>query len=92
MKQYTLNAVGTAGPNYALRDINGVGNMPVQVQITGTATFTIEGRVSKNAPWVVIRAAGSTGFLESLQYCPFIRINVSAVSAGGNVKFWIGDQ
>ena len=90
MKQYTTTTVRMIGPSFPLRDNEGTGNTPIQVQVVGSATFRVLGRAHPNAPWVELRAPGSTSFLESVQYVPYLALDVTAVS--GTVNFYIGSQ
>lgn len=86
----TQAGVGSATHTFELRDSNGTGLLPLQAEVTGSATFRILGRVDISAPWREIRAAGTTGFLESFSWVPYLQLEVT--SGTGSVSVYIGEK
>jgi len=86
----TQQGVGSATHTFAIRDSNGTGLLPVQAEVTGSATFRILGRVSPEAPWTELKAAGSTAFLESMAFVPYLQLEVT--SGAGTVTLWIAEK
>jgi hypothetical protein len=84
----TRTGVGTADHTDSLVDLYGSGLLPVQADGDGSTTFRVLGRVSGEAPWVEIRAAGTADFLEAISWVPFIRLEVTAGT--GVVSLWVG--
>lgn len=82
--------VGTATHDYALRDSDGTGILPLQAEVVGSATFRVLGRVHPQAPWVEIRAPGTAGFLESFSWVPYLQLSIS--SGTGTVRLYVGDK
>jgi hypothetical protein len=90
MIKLTRSGVGTVDHAGVVRDTNGTGLLPMQAEVTGTATFRVLGKVSPEAPWVELRAANTTAFLESFSYVPFIRLEIT--TGTGTVNLWIAEQ
>lgn len=85
----TRTGVGTADHAGIVRDTNGSGLLPVQADTDGT-TFKVMGRVSPDAPWAELKAAGAIDFIEAVVRVPYIRLEVTA--GAGTVNLWIGEQ
>lgn len=90
MIKLTRTGVGTADHEGVVRDTNGTGLLPMQAAVTGTVTFKVMGRVSPDAPWYELKAAGSAAFLESFSWVPHIRLEVTAGT--GTADLWIGER
>jgi hypothetical protein len=71
-------------------DSTGTGMLPLQVEVTGAATYRILGRLAADAPWVELRAADTAGCLESFTWVPFMALDVTA--GAGTVTLWIGEK
>ena len=84
-----LTGVGAASNPFALRDRNGTGALPIQVDIEGTATYRINGRVSDDAGWQEITPPSSEGILESISWIPFVQLEV--ISGTGKVSLWVAE-
>lgn len=87
-KLTATGAAGTAETTTAIRDSRGVGLLPVQADTDGT-TFRLLARVSPDAPWVEIKAAGAVDFLESISWVPYLRLEIT--SGTGTVTVWVGE-
>jgi len=59
----------------------GSDEMVVQVEITGTATVDIEGRLNDNLPWVQLNQVTASAIVP-LAACPQVRVNVTAYTSG----------
>jgi hypothetical protein len=81
--------VGTASHTASVRDNYGHALLPIQAQANGN-TFRVLGRISPDAPWVEIKAAGTADFLESVSWVPFIQLEVTVGS--GTTNLWIGEE
>lgn len=86
----TQTGVGAATHTASIRDSDGTGVLPLQAAVTGTATFRVLGRVSPDAPWVELKAAGTAAFLESFSWVPFIQLEVTIGT--GTVNLYIGEK
>lgn len=82
--------VGTVTHAASVRDSNGHALLPIQADGDGATTFRVLGRVSPEAPWVEIVAAGTVDFLESISWVPFIQLEITAGS--GPVILYIGEE
>lgn len=81
-------SAGTVENLEALRDTDGTGVLPLQVRVTGGASFVVNGRVAPDAPWIEI-ASGSADILESITWLPHVQL----VQTGtGAVDLWIADK
>ncbi len=89
MMKYQQTGVG-AVESGAIRDSRGKGLLPVQVALTGTATYRLLGRVSPEAQWVELRPAASTDCLEAISWVPYLRLEVT--SGDGTATLWIGEE
>lgn len=58
-----------------------------QVEITGTATVDLEGRVSPSAPWVMIHQSTASE-IKAVVPVPEMRVNVTAYTSGA-VNAWL---
>lgn len=74
----------------AVRDTHGTGTLPIQAEVVGSANFRVLGRVSKDAPWVEVKEAGSVSFLESFTWLPYLLLEV--ISGAGSVNLYIGEK
>jgi hypothetical protein len=92
MKKLSQTGVGTKtlASNETIRDSYGKALLPIQASGDGATTFRVRGRISTEAPWVDIVAAGTTDFLESISWCPLIQLEVTAGS--GTVTLWVGEE
>lgn len=88
MIKLTRTGVGTVDHEGTVRDTNGSGLLPVQADTDGT-TFKLLGRVSPDAPWVEIKAAGTVDFLENISWVPYLRLEITA--GAGTVTVWVGE-
>ena len=61
----------------------------VQADVTGTATFTVEGRASPEAPWTSVIASGSVDVNQLIDWRPELRLNVTAGT--GSVVLYIAE-
>ena len=86
----TQTGVGAVEFQTALLDNDGTGILPIQVAVTGTVTYRINGRVSAGAPWVEIRAADTTAFLETISWLPYVQLEVTAGT--GSAALYIGNK
>lgn len=86
----TLTGAGQATHSGSVQDRQGSGILPIQAKGDGATTFRVRGRVSPDADWVDIKAAGTADFLESFAWCPHIQLDVT--SGSGAVTLWIGDN
>ena len=84
------SGVGAVENNFAARDSRGKGLLPVQVAVTGTASFRVMGRVSPDAQWKEVRPEASIGFLESISWVPYVRLEV--LSGDGTATLWLGEE
>jgi hypothetical protein len=89
MIKLSQTGVGTESNERSIRDSQGSGLLPVQANGDGTTTFRLMGRVSAEAPWVEIKAAGTADFLESFSWVPFIQLEVTAGAT--EVTVWIAE-
>lgn len=53
----------------------------VQLHVTGTATFQVNGRVSPDAPWMPVVASASADSIQSIAWYPELQLQVT-VGAG----------
>lgn len=90
MIKLTQTGVGTADVAFAARDSNGSGQMPLQVDVTGTATFLVLARVSPEASWQELIAPTSGNTLQSVAWVPYVRLEVTAGT--GTATLWLGEQ
>lgn len=91
MQLLERNGVGSVAVDREVYDSTGTGLLPIQAAvISGTPTFRVLGRVSTDAPWVEIVAAGTVGWLNSISWVPFIQLEIT--SGVGVVKLWIGEK
>lgn len=86
----TQTGVGTAEFPARVRDTQGTGLLPIQADGDGATTFKVNGRVSADAPWVELKAAGTADFLESLSWVPHLQLEVTA--GAGSVTLWIAEK
>lgn len=89
MKLTASGAAGTAENTTAIRDSQGTGSLPLQADTDGTA-FRVLGRVSPDAPWVEIKAAGTADFLDHIPWTPYLRVEITAGT--GTVTLWCGEK
>lgn len=82
--------VGVAAVSRDIYDSTGTGMLPVQAQVTGTATFRVLGRVDPAAPWIEIIEPATADFLSSIAWVPFIQLEITL--GAGAVKLWIGEK
>lgn len=90
MTKLTQTGVGSAQNQNALLDTDGTGILPIQASGDGATTFRVLGKVSKDAPFIEIKGAGTGDFLEGLSWVPFIALEVTA--GAGTVDLYIGDK
>lgn len=90
MIKLTRTGVGTADHENTVRDSDGSSLLPIQADGDGATTFKLLGRVSPEAPWVEIKAAGTADFLESFSWVPYVRLEVTA--GAGTVSVYIGEK
>lgn len=90
MSILTRTGVGTAENLGVIRDTQGTGLLPIQADGDGATTFRINGRVSPDAPWVELKAAGTADFLEAISWVPYLQLQVTAGT--GTVTVWIGSK
>lgn len=86
----TKTGVGTVTHTASLRDSQGSGLIPVQASSDGATTFRVLGRVSPDAPWAEIKAAGTADFLEAFSWVPFVQLEVT--SGSGTVSLWVAES
>lgn len=83
--------VGVVSHPAVIRDSDGTGLLPIQVQADPLTTIRINGRVSPDAPWVEIRAAQeTTSFLETISYVPELQLEIT--SGTGTAFLWVGEK
>lgn len=87
----TSSAVGITPGSHLVRDTAGSGLLAMQLEITGTATARVLGRVSPEAPWVEIREAATAGYLEVSARVPYVALEVTAYT-GGAVNLYIAER
>ena len=85
----TQTGVGQTINAAAIRESRGTSVLPFQVQVEGTATYRILGRVDGSAPWLELREPASEGFLEGFTWVPYVQLEVT--SGDGTVHLWIGE-
>lgn len=90
MMKIAKDGVGTASTKNTLRDSDGSGILPLQVEVVGTASYRVLGRVSAEAPWTEIRPADTVGFLETIAWVPELQIEV--LSGTGTVTLWVAEK
>lgn len=92
MARIQSSQVGIASHIEALTNNDG-GPVPVQVFVPGsvTASYRIVGRVNPEAPWVEILPARSNGLLETMQFLPYVGLDIISIS-GGAITLWTGDR
>lgn len=73
-----------------VRDTKGKGLLPVQVAVTGTASYRVSGRVAPELPWVELWPESSTNMLESTAWVPFVQLEV--ISGAGTATLWLGEE
>lgn len=61
----------------------------VQVEVTVSATIEVQGRLSTDAPWVILTTLTASG-LQPLAAVSEFRLNITA--NGGTVNAWIGSR
>lgn len=87
----TQTGVGTkSNDDKEIYDSTGTGMLPVQVDGDGATTFKVNARVSTEAPWMEIIAAGTVDVLESIAWVPYIQLQVTA--GAGTVNLWVGEK
>lgn len=90
MKMITQNGTGSVSFSQAIRDTDGSGLLPIQAEVvSGSPSFSVEARVSPDAPWVEIKAAGTVGFLESFSWVPYMRL---VVTGTGAVNLYVAEK
>jgi hypothetical protein len=82
--------VGVESHPNSIRDSSGTSLLPVQAQGDGATTFRVLGRVSPDAPWVEIIAAGTADFLQAVSWVPYMQLEVT--SGTGTVDLWIAEK
>lgn len=90
MQKIVRTSVGTSSHSEVIRDRSGSGLLPIQADGDGATTFRVTGRVSPEAPWVEIKAAGTSDFLEAISWVPYIQLEVTAGS--GTVTLWVAEN
>lgn len=87
----TQAGVGTADSGTKpIYDSTGTGVLPMQAQVTGTATYRILGRLDAAAPWMELREADNADFLESFAWVPYLQVEITA--GIGAVTLWVGEK
>ena len=90
MQKLTQTNAGATSTTFAVRDTDGSGLLPIQAAVeSGSPSFSVQARVSPDAPWVEIKAAGTAAFLESISWVPFIQLTVTGT---GVVSLLIGEK
>lgn len=90
MVRINVPANTTAGTvlthSFSIEDDDGAGVAAVQVAVTGALNYDVVGRVTTEAPWVAIKAGQTAGFLESMNWIPFLGVRVN--SGTGSAILW----
>lgn len=87
----TANALGIHEGGAIVRDTAGSGLLAVQLEITGTASARILGRVNPSAPWLELKETSSVDFLEAMSRVPYIALDVTAYTSG-EVNLYVTNQ
>ena len=83
--------VGSTTHPASVRDTYGHALLPLQAHSSdGATTFKVQGRISTEAPWVDLVAAGTADFLQSTSWVPLLNLVVSAGT--GTVTLWVGEE
>jgi hypothetical protein len=90
MIKLAQTGVGTADAATAVRDSNGTGQLPLQIDVAGTVTYRVMGRVSPEGRWNELVAAIATDTFKSIPWVPYIRLEVTAGS--GTATLWLGEK
>lgn len=90
MVKLSQTGVGSTSVATAVRDTHGSGLLPIQAAGDGATTFRVLGRVSPDAPWVELKAAGTADFLEAFSWVPYLELDVTVGT--GTVSLYIGDN
>ena len=81
----------TIGPEVMLRIVGTrepPARMVIQVDVAGTASVQIQGRVARDAPWQDVGPAHSASALFHIEAVQFLRAVASRVAAGTTVSVW----
>lgn len=54
----------------------------IQVDISGSATVEILGRLTPDYEWVRLIAPATAGYIQPITYCPEIRVTISGYASG----------
>jgi hypothetical protein len=90
LKQEGVGAADNAASSKPIMDSAGTGMLPIQAEIDGAATFRVLAKATSEAPWREIIEAGTAGFLQSIAWVPFIRLEVTA--GLGTVTLYVGEK
>lgn len=82
--------VGAATHEGVIRDSNGTGLLPIQVEGDDLTNFRIMGRVSPEAPWVEVKSATSNDFLECISWVPYLQLEI--ITGPGTINLYIGEK
>ena len=77
--EIALRVVGTREP---------LPKMLVQIEVKGTATVQIQGRVARDAPWVNIGASHAMSGLMHFDPVQFLRAVTSGMTGTSSVSAW----
>ena len=81
----------TEGPEVSLRVIGSretPARMSLQIQVTGTASVQIQGKIAREAPWVNVGAAHSTFALAFIDPVQFLRAVSTGMMGDSVVSVW----
>ena len=83
-----VDTVGKETPIRIVGNREPPAKMSIQVDVTGTATVQLHGRVSKNAPWVEMGMPHTASSITSMDPIPFLRVVTTGVGAASAVSVW----
>lgn len=90
MIKLSRTGVGTADLLETIRDSDGTGLLPLQLNVAAGTTARVLARVSGEAPWVEVRSPSTVDYIESISWVPYVRLEVT--SGTGVANLWIGDK
>ena len=82
--------VGTADNPTGARDSDGTSQLPLQIDVTGTVTYRLLGRVSPEGRWQEMVAPTSADTFKSIAWVPYLRLEVTAGT--GTATLWLGEK
>jgi hypothetical protein len=83
--------VDTVGKETAIRVVGNrepPAKMSIQIDVAGTASVQLQGRVSKNAPWIELGAVHTASSITSMDPIPFMRVITTGMGAASSVSVW----